>query len=280
MSSEIATRLSAAGLTDVGRKRKANEDSFTVSAEIGLALVADGMGGQGNGELASTTAVERIAELLYEYDPELHDNGAGHAEAEAEQAADRTVNVNDADLADGSGQVWQIGAIERAVADANERIYEFNLERGFGEGHGMGTTVAGVLALDDGDRVAVFHVGDSRVYLYRDGQLQRLTRDHSLYEAWLSYGSQGQAPARNVITRAVGPWPKISVDVAIHVARPGDIFLLCSDGLSGMVEDAALAQLLENTGPDDLETACRRLVDSANANGGNDNITVVLAAHR
>lgn len=260
MAAQIGNGLRAAGLTDVGRVRKANEDNFAIDAEVGLAMVADGMGGPEAGEIASETAVSTVADFLFAYDRD---------------AADATLRSED--VAAAGRDAWQVRAVEMAIAEANGRIYAKNVERGFAEGQGMGTTVAGLLALESGGRLCVFHVGDSRVYRFRDGTLDRLTRDHSLYEAWLGYGGQGQAPARNVITRAVGPWPSIEVDISIQDCLSGDIFLICSDGLSGMLEDDAMAGILAETG-EDLDEACRRLVERANANGGTDNVTVVLAA--
>jgi len=275
MAVELADSIQAAGLTDVGRRRKANEDSFTIRTEVGLAVVCDGMGAHDGGQIASRTAAEQIGAFLQGYDP-----ARPPLLAIASEDVDATVRMSDAELPDRSGPPWQLQAVQAAVAAANDMIYRMNVERGFGDGHGMGTTVAGVMTVGAGDRVAVFHVGDSRVYVFRDGLLQRLTKDHSLYEAWLAYGGEGTPPARNVITRAVGPWAEVAVDVSLHESRPGDIYLLCSDGLTGMVPDETMAEVLAALPPDGLEHGCQRLIDMANDKGGTDNITVILAARR
>jgi len=225
-----------AGLTDVGRQREANEDNLVLAAPV--FAVADGMGGARAGEVASRIAAEAFDD---ERDPA----------ATPEQ---------------------QLAGVARM---ANRRIHELSQRD---ESHrGMGTTLTA--ALFDGDRVSVGHVGDSRAYRLRDGELQQLTDDHSLVaelerSGQLTPEAAEHHPQRSIITRALGPEPTVEVDTHSHPARPGDVYLLCSDGLTGMVSDDDLAAIVRGSGS--LEEAAESLVRAANQSGGKDNITVVL----
>jgi len=225
-----------ASVTDVGRQRQSNEDAFFERSP--LFAVADGMGGARAGEVASRMAVEELAEMD----------------------------------ASGSGAEERLREVARG---ANRRIYE--MAQGDSEHAGMGTTFTAVLV--SGREVAVGHVGDSRLYRLRDGEIERLTDDHSLVEELVRQGklSPEEAevhPQRSIITRALGPESDVQVDTFTHTARDGDVYLLCSDGLSGMVSDDGMAQILREATA--LDDAARALVDAANANGGKDNITAVL----
>jgi serine/threonine protein phosphatase PrpC len=225
-----------ASKTDVGRQRHTNEDNLYDQPP--LFAVADGMGGAQAGEVASEMA---ISEFVEERDP---DESAEHHLEQLAQAANQ--------------KIWDM-----AQADSRHA--------------GMGTTLTA--ALVDGQNVAVGHVGDSRLYLFRDGELERITRDHSLVEEFVRQGklTPEQAekhPQRSVITRALGPERSVEVDTFRIPARDGDVFLLCSDGLSGMVSDDDLAAILSEGRP--LGETAATLVDAANKNGGRDNITAVL----
>ena len=225
-----------ASLTDVGRQRQSNEDAFFERAP--LFAVADGMGGARAGEVASRMAVEELAAL-------------GDAGSKAEESL-RTV-----------------------AQSANRRIYD--MAQSDTEHAGMGTTFTAVLV--SGREVAVGHVGDSRLYRLREGAFERLTDDHSLVEELVRQGKLTPQeaevhPQRSIITRALGPEKDVQVDTFTHTARDGDVYLLCSDGLSGMVSDDQLAQILGASRS--LDDAARALVDAANAAGGKDNITAVL----
>ena len=225
-----------ASVTDVGRQRQSNEDAFFERSP--LFAVADGMGGARAGEVASRMAVEELATM---------DDSGSRAEERLREIA----------------------------RGANRRIYE--MAQGDSEHAGMGTTFTAVLVA--GREVAVGHVGDSRLYRLRDGQLERLTHDHSLVEELVRQGKLTPEeaevhPQRSIITRALGPESDVQVDTFTHTARDGDVYLLCSDGLSGMVSDDGMRQIL--TGSSSLDDAARGLVDAANANGGKDNITAVL----
>ena len=223
--------------TDTGRQRRANEDA--VFARAPLFVVADGMGGAQAGEVASRLAVDLFKDGLPDGD------GSGE-----ERLAER-------------------------VREANERIYE--LSQSDASRAGMGTTLTA--AYVDADEVSIAHVGDSRAYCFRDGELIRLTDDHSLVEELLRRGqlTEEQAvehPQRSIITRALGPEPDVQVDTRTLQARAGDVFLLCSDGLTTMVSEEDVARILQETS--DLSKAGRRLIRAANEAGGRDNITVVL----
>src|SRR2546423_5042181 len=224
-----------ASLTDVGRQRQSNEDSYLERPP--LFAVADGMGGARAGEVASRVAVEAFADRAWEGAPEE-----------------------------------QLAAVTR---EATRRIYE--MAQGDSERAGMGTTLTAVMI--SGRDVAVSHVGDSRLYRLRDGRLERLTEDHSLVEELVRQGrlSPEEAenhPQRSVITRALGPEPDVEVETFTHTARDGDVYLICSDGLSGMVSEDDITAILERA--DSLDAAARELIEAANRAGGKDNITVVL----
>jgi serine/threonine protein phosphatase PrpC len=223
-----------AARTDTGRQRHANEDSYLARSPV--FVVADGMGGAQAGEVASRIAAESFEEGL----------GDGAPEQE----------------------------LSRAALTANRRI--FDLAREDSSRSGMGTTLTGALVSED--EVSIVHVGDSRAYLYRDGTLRQLTRDHSLVEELRRQGQltseeAEEHPQRSIITRALGPEPDVELDVHTHQARPGDVFLLCSDGLTGMVREDRVREILSSSS--DLRAAADRLVREANEMGGRDNITVV-----
>jgi protein phosphatase len=223
-----------AARTDTGRQRHANEDSYHARSPV--YVVADGMGGAQAGEVASRIAAD----------------------------------VFDEDFADGNPEEL---LAERA-REANRRI--FDLAREDSSRSGMGTTLTGVLVSTDD--VSIVHVGDSRAYLFRDGDLRRLTRDHSLVEELRRRGQltpeeAEEHPQRSVITRALGPEPDVEVDLQTHQARDGDVFLLCSDGLTSMVREETVRDVLRSSGS--LREAVDRLVEEANRAGGRDNITVV-----
>jgi PPM family protein phosphatase len=221
--------------TDTGRQRHANEDALY--AEAPVFAVADGMGGAQAGEVAARIATDAF------------------------------------DSADDRGEAPE-GYLRRVVRAANERIHEL-AERDASRS-GMGTTLTAALIGDE--EVSFAHVGDSRAYVFRNGDLKRLTSDHSLVEELRRQGrlTEAQAeehPQRSVITRALGPEPEVDVDTLTFPAHPGDVFLLCSDGLTTMVPEARIARILERA--QDLDSALARMVREANEGGGRDNITVV-----
>ncbi|HEV2017242.1 MAG TPA: Stp1/IreP family PP2C-type Ser/Thr phosphatase [Gemmatimonadaceae bacterium] len=237
--------LAVAARTDVGRVRKGNEDSLHASANPyrGLFIVADGMGGHAAGEIASEMAVEIVSHDLSD--------------------------LNDLDSADSHDRV------ARSLRDANRAVFErTRTER---DKLGMGSTVSALLLSET--RYVVGHVGDSRIYIVRDGEMHQLTKDHSLVQEQVDAGllTPEQArrhPQSNVITRCIGMADEIEPDVFDGEARVGDAFLLASDGLTGMIDDRRIQQLLMSRAkPERIVDA---LIQEANMNGGNDNITAVV----
>ncbi|PWC33809.1 protein phosphatase 2C domain-containing protein [Azospirillum sp. TSO35-2] len=258
--------LTIAGRTDVGRTRSRNEDNVHVSADGEFAVVCDGMGGHAGGDIASRTAVEVITAVLEDYAPTEPVTVVDAADTERTQT----------DPVGTEPAVRSALAVARsAVQRANRSIHDLNVARGFAQGRGMGTTVAGVWRVPGTAQMVVFHAGDSRVYRLRDGELRTLTRDHSLYQIWLDNGGRGTAPQRNIIVRALGTGEDVEPEVAVHSLLPDDVVMICSDGLNGMVPDAAIARLLREER--DPAAACAALVDAANGAGGQDNVTVVVA---
>jgi len=248
-------KISYQAVTDVGRKRKGNEDSLFVNAEQNLFVVADGMGGHAAGEVASKVAVDAINEFVC--------LTGGDEEITWPFGLDETISY------DGN-------RLKTAIRHANRKVLEATREKT--EYEGMATTVAAVLV--DGDCANLGHVGDSRVYLVRDGRISQLTSDHSWVNEQIQSGviSPDQArthPLRNVVTRALGGKPDLQVDMQVHDIESGDILLLCSDGLTTMIPDEDIARVVAEA-DGDVEKAARALVASANAKGGEDNITVVL----
>ncbi|RJF77294.1 serine/threonine-protein phosphatase [Azospirillum cavernae] len=261
-----AFSLIAAGQTDVGRVRARNEDSFCIGTTGEFAVVCDGMGGHAGGDIASRTAVEVISGFLEDFAPPTTPTTS------ATNDSDKTL----ANPVDHDPTVRNALSVARsAVLLANQQIHALNKQRGFAEGRGMGTTAVGLWRLPGSPQMVVFHAGDSRLYRLRDGELRALTRDHSLYQMWLDNGGRGVAPQRNIILRALGTGEEVEPELAVHSLLPDDALLLCSDGLNGMLPDAAIARILgQETVP---ERACAALVEAANAAGGQDNITVVVA---
>lgn len=247
--------LEIAADTDPGCVRANNEDSFAVDDELGLLVVADGMGGHNSGEVASALATGTIRDFARQMlggpSQKVPEGGSPGLSASGRQ-------------------------LEYCVKSANTMIYEKG--RAFPKDAGMGTTV--VAALMDRKSLTVAHVGDSRLYLYRRGELMQLTEDHSLVGDQVKRGlitpeQASRSTLQNILTRALGAEQDVKVDVAEHPLMPGDLVMLASDGLSKMVDDSQVAELMRR------ETAPRALVDTlirmARDAGGSDNITVVVA---
>ena len=233
---------SSIGVTDTGRRRRHNEDSYV--CEPPLFAIADGMGGAQAGEVASRLAAAVLNEGTL---GDLEGNGLGEAR------------------------------LAELIQEANRRVYQRSNEDAAASG--MGTTMTVALVDGDAGTVAIGHVGDSRAYRVRAGELEQLTEDHSLVNELLKSGrlSPEEAlshPQRSVITRAIGTEPDVDVDTFTVDAQSGDLFLLCSDGLTDMITDEEILGLVERSEAN-LETAVRRLVEAANRSGGGDNITVV-----
>jgi protein phosphatase len=248
-------RIEVAGITHVGMKRNHNEDNYLLLPEENLCCVADGMGGHSSGEIASKIAVDELGEFFK--------MTSRDQDATWPFKMDKTRNYDENRLATGI-KLANAKIYERASSDSKYK--------------GMGTTIVTVHFANS--TAYVGHVGDSRVYFFREGTIKQVTEDHSLLNDYLKAKKLTPEeieafPHKNVIVRALGMKDNVQVDVSRLEPKEGDIYLLCSDGLSGMVPDAQIQDVLTKT--KDLNLACSQLIDNANANGGNDNVTCVLA---
>jgi len=268
-------RYTAAAITDRGRKRASNEDAFGYSVEDGVYVVCDGMGGAAAGEVASTLAVEELLRLLtgrgeaHEGEPrqpEARENDPGHPALAGHP--DRIDTRNPL-----PGVLPTI--VAEAVEAANTAIHS-RAQRSL-RLSGMGTTLVALVA--DEHQLWIINIGDSRCYRLRLSALELCTQDHSLIEEQIRLGRMTRAeaarsPLRNVITRAVGTQQRVTPDVFPAEPRPGDLYLLCSDGLTRELSDAMIESILRQ--PNSLDQLCANLVHAANKAGGHDNITCLL----
>ena len=228
------------GWSETGKLREQNEDAIYCDDQTGVYIVADGMGGHQAGEVASREAIRTFL--------------AAYEEGKKEEVTDRIIS---------------------SMAKANEAVFQESLQEETRQG--MGTTFT--CAVVQGNRAVFGHVGDSRAYLYRKGTLRQITRDHSYVMEMVKQGKltleeAAVHPQRNVITRAIGTKEPMGSDLYMEEIKSGDRILLCSDGLTSMVDDAAIATILEEEQP--VEQSARALAKTANENGGKDNISVIL----
>lgn len=247
--------LAIAGSTDPGMIRPNNEDRISTTPELGLAVVADGMGGHQAGEVASGMAVDVVTRHLI-------------------NVFSRDTPPADEEVADQSSV--ELRAVGEAIALANTAIFE--LAQSSPNCSGMGTTV--VVTLFHEDKVCIGHVGDSRLYRYRNDTLEPITEDHSLVQELVARGLITPEEARNsvnknLVTRALGIEPTVESQLTEQTLQDQDIYLLCSDGLNDVLPDDVTAQLLKDHGSD-LQAAADRLVAQVNARGGPDNVSIVL----
>jgi len=248
-------RAVAAGITDVGLQRDHNEDSFAILREHALYIVADDMGGHRAGDVASRLATEAIVDF---FRTTASDDFTWpfHFDARLSEEENRLLTG--------------IKIANRQIIDRSNRSREYQ---------GMGTTVVGALFNGKRGKMYIGHVGDSRAYRVRRGQIVQMTRDHSLVNDYLlampelTEEQRSELP-KNVITRALGMQEQVSVDLQSDDAQVGDVYVLCSDGLSGMIDDNEILQLVERN--QDIDEVCRRLVALANEHGGEDNITALV----
>lgn len=252
-------RAVAWGLTDVGLQREHNEDSFVVLKEYDLYVVADGMGGHRAGDVASKLATETISEF---FRSTANDDVTWpfHFDANLSEEENRLLTG--------------IRVANRQIFERSTRSREF---------HGMGTTVVGAMFSARKGRMYIGHVGDSRCYRIRSGQIQLLTRDHSLFNDYLLAmpdltEEQRRELPKNVITRALGMQDQVAVDLQHDEAQAGDVYVLCSDGLSGMVTDEEILSIVQTAAPAAMQEAPRKLIERANERGGEDNVTAVVIA--
>ena len=247
--------LDIAGRSNTGLVRSNNEDKIGEDQEIGLVVLADGMGGYKGGEVASRLAVNTILEELRAEIPKL---SPGETDEQ-------------------TGYTKESLAARRSVVKANETI--FSVSTSEPQYRGMGTTL--VMAIFYDNQITIAHVGDSRMYRFRDGCLQQVTVDHTLLQELVDRGFYTQEEAnsslnKNLVTRALGIEGSIAVDIKEDLAMPGDIYLLCSDGLTDMVDDQEIHATV-TAFKDNLDQLADRLITIANENGGRDNVSVLLA---
>ena len=248
--------LKIAGLTDVGREREHNEDSFGIFPQYNLFVVADGMGGHKAGDIASQMAVQAIEDFFettekeditwpFQFDP---------------------------------NQPFSVNRLVTSIQIANNNIYKESISNDVHQG--MGTTVVGLLSVEDNKACHIAHVGDSRCYRIRNDEIQLITMDHSLINDYLRAAPDltpeqiAELPS-NVITRALGMQDLVEVDIQTITSEQDDIYLLCSDGLNGMLEDQEILEIVK-AHQGDLSQVAAALIEQANARGGEDNCTVIL----
>ncbi len=247
-------KIRYAAKTDVGMKRNHNEDYFSLIEDEQLFIVADGMGGHASGEVASKLAAETVGEFYQRTKDE---------DATWPYKMDRSLSYIENRL------VCGIKLANYKIFEAASRDLRYK---------GMGTTI--VTSLIQGDKIYVGHVGDSRCYRVRNGSIAQITRDHSLLEDYkeakpdMTEEEQRNFPHKNVITRALGMRDTVQVDIKPHQIMDGDYYIMCSDGLSGMIDDPNILRVVANG--KSLERVVAELVDTANRNGGTDNITTLL----
>lgn len=245
--------LEIAFVTDPGRVRNHNEDSLASDAAVGLVVLADGMGGYHAGEVASTIAVTRI---FCETREGLATLVPGQTDRE-------------------SGLRYESLIVRDAIRKANEEVYQLAEQQS--EYSGMGTTIVAALFYDN--RLTCAHAGDSRMYAFNCGKLTQLTEDHSVVREFVKTGMYSEEEAKasfnaNIVTRALGAALELEVDIQERTVQPGDLFMVCSDGLSNMVREDRIEKTLAKI--PDLKSCARELVDLANKCGGEDNISVAL----
>jgi serine/threonine protein phosphatase PrpC len=249
--------LRVVGMTDVGQEREHNEDSFGLMPEFNLFMVADGMGGHRAGDIASKMAIEAVNDFFQATEKE-DITWPFHFDPKLPFAVNRLIT---------------------AIQVANSRIHQASIKSN--EHQGMGTTAVSIHLVNDYSTCYIAHVGDSRCYRVRDNNMELLTTDHSLINDYLKAApdlteEQLAELPRNVITRALGMQESVVVDVQTQKSETGDIYLLCSDGLNGMLKDQEILDTI-NTHSGDLDAAGNTLIELANLNGGEDNITLVMA---
>src|SRR6201991_1603928 len=250
----LRNKLRCVGLTDTGKVREHNEDTIAVDPDIGLLVLADGMGGYNAGEVASGIAVKTIVNLVREQ-----------------------VSVEDMLVQDREAGLSRPSIILRdAIQRANKIIYQ--TARTQPQCEGMGTTVVAALFFDN--KITIAHVGDSRLYRQRSDKLEQVTMDHSLLQELVDRGFYSaeeaqRAANKNYVTRALGVEPNVDVEIQEVAVQKGDAYMLCSDGLSDMVEDDDIHLTVSTFGAN-LDAVAKHLIQLANDNGGKDNISVVM----
>jgi serine/threonine protein phosphatase PrpC len=248
-------KIEIKGLTDVGSVRDHNEDAISSDETLGLAILADGMGGHRGGEVASAITVSTVLETITK----------------------RLKKIKDGATDEETGYSLESIAVHEAVALANSNVFKASSENQ--QYRGMGTTVVVLLFYDN--RFTVAHVGDSRLYRLRDSVLEQITRDHSLMQELIDRGFYTPEQARkslnkNLVTRAIGIEESVQIDIQEDVTQTGDIYFLCSDGVTDMIEDELIDEILK-ANSNDLEKAASEIIRASNEHGGKDNISAIMA---
>jgi len=251
----LRSKIRLVGMTDTGKVREHNEDTIATDSDIGLLVLADGMGGYNAGEVASGIAVKTVLNLI------------------REQVEREDLSVLDKD----TGLTRPSIILRDAIQRANKIIYQ--TARSQPQCEGMGTTIVAALFFDN--RVSIAHVGDSRMYRLRSDRFEQVTMDHSLLQELVDRGFYSaeeaqRAANKNYVTRALGVEPNVEVELQESPVQKGDVYVLCSDGLSDMVEDDDI-HLTISTFSANLDTVAKQLIQLANDNGGRDNVSVVMA---
>jgi len=250
----LQDKIQIVGFTDTGRIRQNNEDSIGYDSALGLLVLADGMGGHLGGEVASSVSVDTIIESTQKALP----------------------SVNPGEIDSATGFSMESVCIQEAIEQANDVIYKRSNEEA--ELRGMGTTIVVILFYDN--RFSLAHIGDSRCYRYRGEKMEQITKDHSLLQELIDRGFYTPEEAqnslnKNLVTKALGIDPSILPDIQEELVMKNDIYLLCSDGLTDLVEDEYISLTIKRFS-DNLEEAAKQLISKANQNGGKDNISVIL----
>jgi serine/threonine protein phosphatase PrpC len=251
----LRSKIRCVGVTDTGKVREHNEDTIATDGDIGLLVLADGMGGYNAGEVASGIAVKTVLNLI------------------REQVEREDLTVLDKD----TGMTRPSIILRDAIVRANKIIYQ--TARSQPQCEGMGTTIVAALFFDN--RVSIAHVGDSRMYRLRSDRFEQVTMDHSLLQELVDRGFYSaeeaqRAANKNYVTRALGVEPNVDVELQEAIVHKGDVYVLCSDGLSDMVEDDDI-HLTISTFSANLDTVAKQLIQLANDNGGRDNVSAVMA---
>lgn len=261
----------AFGMTDTGTTRPSNEDNFLIDEHLGLIAVADGMGGHEAGEIASSDALTSMAHYL-------RSSVAGEALSSRPRYRPRSCELPDTEQEANWSDETRAAmiAIHDAVEFANQSMYQTNLENRHASGAGMGTTLTGMWQPAPQGPALVFHVGDTRLYRLRQGRLDQITRDQTVYQHALDQGVSHNLPPRNLLLQALGPAAGIRPELQTHCVAPGDLFMLCSDGLHSALQHEDMAAVLLDAASSDLAATCAQLIEMAKQDGSRDNITVVL----
>jgi serine/threonine protein phosphatase PrpC len=247
-------RIIATGISDTGNVRSENEDAIFLDEAGIFLLLADGMGGHERGAEASQTVLQVIQEYL-----------------QPEVVQEKLMDITKVEGVPAEVVCFSTLAAE-AVDEANNVLYTRNQEAQLKRF--MGTTVVGLVAVKEEDYILWFHVGDSRIYRWRNSNLECLTTDHSAYAKWVKEGRQGKEPTKNIITKAIGPTVATSADIGWEKGQPDDIYILCSDGLSDMITDDHIAEILKAA--DNVDDIAKQLIDAAKEAGGKDNTSTIV----